>query len=173
MAKQSEPMKPIYSPARSRGFTLIEMLVTITIIVILMGLAIGGFKFVTEKQANDQAKIQVSLLSNALEEYKLDNGSYPGVVPPATSVTSNDLYKLLYYNGASATPQGKIYVSQLDEGNKQGWSEGSGSTVKIVDPWGAEYIYLNGSDTNAKNPDFDLISKGKDGTLGTPDDVRN
>lgn len=172
--KYIEPMKPNFSPSRTKGFTLIEMLVTVTIIIILMGLSVGGFQFVTQKQANSQAEIQVKLLSNALEEYKLDNGNYPVAVAPATSVTSNDLYKLLYYNGANATPQEKIYVAQLDPvTDKQGWTVGTGAGVNIIDPWEAQYIYINGSDATAKNPDFDLISKGKDGILNTADDIRN
>ena len=161
-------MKREPHPARTKGFTLIEMLVTVTIIIILMALAVGGFDFIKEKQAIEQAKIQVSLLSNAIEEYKLDNGNYP-----ATG-DSNSLYRTLYYDAAILTPPGKIYVPQLDpENNKQGWTEGAGAAVEIVDPWGQEYIYINGADADATNPDFDIISKGKDGTEGTSDDIRN
>ncbi len=161
-------MKTEFHPATAKGFTLIEMLVTITIIVILMSLAVAGFGYVNQKQASDQAKIQISLLSNGIEEYKLDNGVYP------PTGDSNSIYKLLYFNGANATPQGKIYVSQLDPlNNKQGWTEGTNANVTIIDPWGSQYIYRNGADADAKNPDFDLISKGKDTTLGTSDDLRN
>jgi type II secretory pathway pseudopilin PulG len=133
-----------------------------------MALAVGGFDFVKQKQANDQAKIQISLLSNAIEEYKLDNGSYP----PTGS--SNSIYRLLYWDGADQDPPGKIYVSQLDPvNNKQGWTDGENDTANIVDPWGAEYLYRDGSDPAARNPDFDLISKGKDGQENTADDIRN
>lgn len=167
-------MKSKLFPARAKGFSLIELLVTITIIMILMGLAIGGFNFVTQKQALEQAKIQISLLSNALEEYKLDYGEYP------PTGDSNSIYKALYWDtdgdgtGADTDTDQKIYVSQLDPANnKQGWTEGTKAGVKIVDPWGAEYIYINGADAAAKNPDFDLISKGKDGIEGNADDIRN
>jgi general secretion pathway protein G len=165
-----EPTKPMNTNSTSRlreGFTLIEMLVVITIIVILAGLSVGGFSFVMVKQANSQADIQISLLSNALEEYRIDNGGYPD-----SATATNGLYLALYYNGANATPAGKIYLSELDPlTNKQGWTEGTGSGVKIVDPWGAEYIYRTGA--SSKNPDFDLASKGKDGAIGTADDIDN
>ena len=134
------------------------MLVTITIIVILAGLSLGGFKYVSTKQANAQAEIQIKLLESAIEEYKLDNGVYP----PGN--TTNDLYTALYYNGAQEPPinDAKIYLAQLDpDNNKQGWTEGAGAGVKLVDPWGAQYIYRN---PGTLNPDFDLISKGQDGT---------
>ena len=113
--------------------------------------------------------------ADQLEEYKLDNGEYPD------TDKTNDLYKALYYNGASVTPPEKIYVSQLDpDNNELGWTEGTEANAKIVDPWGKEYIYRRGDHENAKNPDFDLLSVGKDGlTSGnasdptTADDIDN
>ena len=140
------------------GFTLIEMLVTITIIVILAGLSLGSFKYVITKQANAQAELQIKLLETAIEEYKLDNGEYP----PDDNGT-NSLYTELYYNGAQEPPvnDAKIYLAQLDpENNKQSWTEGTGAAVTLVDPWGAKYIYRN---PGTVNPDFDLLSMGQDG----------
>ncbi len=152
-------MKTNLNFRRTTGFTLIEMLVTITIVVILAGLSLGGFKFVTSKQANEQARIQIKLLERGLEEYKLDNGTFP----PSGS---EELFKALYTDGASSSDN-KIYISDLDpNNNKQGWTQGS----KIVDPWGNEYIYRY---PGTKNPDFDLLSKGPDGSQGTPDDISN
>ena len=148
-----------HRPSRAaRAFTLIELLVVITIIVILAGLSMGGYSYVTRKQAESQAAIQISLLSKAIEEYKLDNGEYPA------ASNTNELYKLLYYNGAIATPPGKIYLAELDPvNNRQGWTDGSGASARILDPFGSEYIYRRGDNVDAKNPDFDLLSKGKDG----------
>jgi general secretion pathway protein G len=159
-------MKTQPSSPNRRGFTLIELLVVITIIVILAGLSMGGYGYILRKQADSQAAIQISLLSKALEEYKLDNGQYP------PTGTTNSLYTLLYWNGANANPPGKIYLAELDPNSKgQGWIEGTGAAVKIVDPWGKEYRYNTGS--TSKNPDFDLASAGKDGTFGTADDIDN
>jgi general secretion pathway protein G len=143
------------------GFTLIELLTVMTIILLLAGLVIGGMMLAKEKQRQDKAKVQVHLLSNALEQYKADNGSYP----PSTSSTgeneSNLLYKALYYDGEQDSTK-KIYLADLNpEGNKQGWIEGKGASAKIVDPWKNEYLYRSGAAAN--NPDFDLWSKGKDG----------
>jgi hypothetical protein len=55
--------------------------------------------------------------------------------------------------------------------NTQGWTDGTGADVTIIDPWGEEYIYTTGA--ASKNPDFDLVSKGKDGILAPPDDGDN
>ena len=157
-------MKTHRSSKHFAGFTLIEMLVVITIIVILAGLSLGGFKYVQTKQANSQAEIQIKLLEKAIEEYKLDNGEYPP--QDAGTSGSNSLFTLLYYEGVQEPPVGdaKIYLSQLDpDNNKQGWTQGSGAGVTLVDPWGNEYIYRTGSDPDAVNPDFDIVSYGKDG----------
>ena len=165
-------MKTHHSSLLRRGFTLIELLVVITIIMILAGLSMGGYGYVTRKQADSQAAIQISLLSKALEEYKLDNGAYP------PTGTTNSLYTLLYWSGANTSPPGKIYLADLDPNSKgQGWIDGTGAAATIRDPWGIEYIYRRGDDSAAKNPDFDLLSKGKDGLTGTTassaDDIDN
>ncbi len=165
------------------GFTLIELLAVITIIVILAGIVVGGMKFAQEKQAREKAKLQVSLIGKALEEYKLDNGSYPAANSATGTGQSNLLFKALYWDGASdATKTKKIYLAELDPANtKQGWVEGTGDSALIKDPWGSEYRYRTGN--SAVNPDFDFWSVGKDGKTSTStttpdnkdtrDDVRN
>lgn len=189
------------SPTASRcGFTLIEMLVVITIIMIIAGLVVGSMGFVQDKQARETAKAQIALLSKAIEEYKMDMGVYPGTNPntPADGLVSEELYNALFHEGwnfvennaGTAATAKKIYLAQLDpRENKQGWvdkvaaSATPAANQKIRDPWGNEYRYRRGS--NAQNPDFDLWSSGKDGVTKTgatasdlnhkdcKDDIRN
>jgi prepilin-type N-terminal cleavage/methylation domain-containing protein len=169
------------------AFTLIELMAVITIIVILAGLVVGGMGFVTERQAKEKARVQIALLSKAIEEYKLDMGKYPGSAEntSATGTISAELYDRLFYQGyefgetpgrpdTPTDPKAtKIYLPDLDPtSSKQGWvtAETSASAKpkpaqKILDPWGNEYLYRKG--TNAVNPDFDLWSKGKDGLTKT------
>ncbi|MCP5543728.1 MAG: type II secretion system protein GspG [Akkermansiaceae bacterium] len=176
---------------RRNGFTLIELMAVITIIVILAGLVVGGMGFVNERQASEKAKVQIALLSKALEEYKLDNGAYPATSNSTTgtqSVTdangkSSTLFDVLYLDGVKNDT--KVYLPELDpDHNKQGWT--SGTSTKILDPWGKEYAYRSAVDKSGKansrtqNPDFDLWSLGKDGLTNTnpkhrtcADDIRN
>lgn len=158
-----------------KGFSLIELLIVIAIIAILAGLTIGSFQFVGSKQKFSTAEVQVNLLSNALEEYKLDNGAYPD--SPNGNNSSNDLFLALYWDtdddgeGADTDTDQKIYLSELDpNSDKQIWLSGRDGSATIVDPWGEPYIYRNGSDPSARNPDFDLISGGPDRDENTEGD---
>lgn len=187
------------------GFSLIELMAVVTIIIILAGLVVGGMGFVNERQAKEKAKVQIQLLSKAIEEYKLDMGSYPGTSAAFGGAAatgqggdySQVLYTALFYEGYQYTSQTnppsnwtratKIYLPELDpRNNKQGWvTSTTGTTptanLKVVDPWGNNYLYRTG--TGAQNPDFDLWSKGKDGNTNTSnpdmkqaankDDIRN
>ncbi len=186
------------------AFTLIELMAVITIIVILAGLVVGGLGYVNEKQAREKAKVQIALLSKAIEEYKIDMGAYPGTTTAfggtAATAASGDASQVLYqalfkegfdYTNPNTPPANwgtkatKIYLTELDPRNsKQGWVNPSTATVppanlKIIDPWGANYRYRTGN--NSQNPDFDLWSMGKDGKSrpDTPnhaenrDDIRN
>jgi general secretion pathway protein G len=180
------------NPRHGRAaFTLIELMAVITIIVILAGLVVGGMGFVNERQAKEKAKVQMALLSKALEEYKLDNGSYPATGNSADgSGQSAILFKALYFDGASdATKVKKIYLPELDPVNsKQGWTSGTATAgTTITDPWGNPYRYRTAigstgtANSNTQNPDFDLWSCGKDGLTNpssttdtkSKDDIRN
>lgn len=176
-----------------RGFSLIEMLAVITIMVILAAIVIAGTGYVKEKQARSTARMQIDLLSAALEQYKLDTGYYPTGATGGRN-DSKILYRALYWDsnddgaGADTDREQKIYLSELDpDNNKQGWTDGQRSEVILIDPWGNEYRYRSGKNNdgsanpNAMNPDFDLWSAGPDGktsdsgaeTKDTKDDITN
>jgi len=190
------------NPRSGKGaFTLVELMAVITIIVILAALVVQGLSFVQEKQAKDKAKVEIELLSKAIQDYKLDMGRFPGEdddSPEDGTGLSEELYEALFYQGyelaenparadATGLLANKIYLPQLDPvSSKQGWVEQAKTiptTTKIKDPWGREYRYRKGA--NAQNPDFDIWSTGKDGetnSTNTPagikdpknrDDLRN
>src|SRR3989442_15791293 len=59
------------------AFTLVELLVVITIIVILAGLVLATVGYVQKKGARSRAEAEIAAISAALESYKADNGIYP------------------------------------------------------------------------------------------------
>ncbi len=176
-------MKTTFS-RNKQGFTLIEILVTITIMMILAGVIVGGMGFVADRQARSTAELQVALLSRGIDEYRLDMGVHPGAGGPNDfggnaaaphGQNSRVLYRALFFEGWQArnnsdeqnpTAARTIYVPELDPtNNNQGWTGPSSSEFppadsQITDPWGSQYRYRVGA--HAVNPDFDLWSPGRD-----------
>ncbi len=101
------------------GFTLIEMLVVITIIGLIMGL-VGPrvLNYLAESKVKT-ARIQIESLSAAIDLYYLDNGHYPSqdegldalVHRPAGDDSWNGPY--LKSAAAPADPWGRPYVYKV------------------------------------------------------------
>lgn len=139
MRKQEEGMNYRKEQDRIRnrkGFTLIELLVVMVILGMLAAL-VGPKLFGnvgTSKQKT--AKIQIEMLGQALDSYRLDVGKYP--------TTSEGLNALVTNPGA------------------QGWG---GSYLKKAmpnDPWQKPYQYQS----PGSHGDYDLFSYGADGAAG-------
>jgi len=153
--------------AYAKGFTLIEVLVTISIMVVLLGLSFGIGKWALENAQVQKAVVQVKLMERAIEEYKLDNGEFP---PGDGSVRStSSLYDALYERGVLNS--GKVYMPEFDPDGSDQFREITEEGV-VFDPFKKNkkpYFYLRGVDENgervgsAYNPDFDLWSVGLNG----------
>ena len=61
----------------NKGFTLVEMLVVITIIVILMGFTLGGVQMARTRFRNAAVTSEISQFRMKLEEYRNEVGEYP------------------------------------------------------------------------------------------------
>jgi prepilin-type N-terminal cleavage/methylation domain-containing protein len=147
-----------------QGFTLIEMITVVAIIVILAGLVISVSGLVNQKANRTKAEGEMKVIYGKLDEYKNDNGIYPqtdetdkldprvDVSPTAGKyVRANlKLYSALTGDFEPAdAPDGKpekgnkIYhtfpPSQLNY-VKDG-SGGVASVRYISDPWGNPYGY--------------------------------
>lgn len=157
---------------RSPGFTLVELLVVITIIVVLATLTVGAMGYVQKKAAVDKTRTQIALLENGLEQFYADNGYYP------EGDNSLVVYQALFGDGINpdgtfGTPDGipdegaTVYIQDLDPAtDSRGMIKKSGNQpTGLVDPFGGDYLYMSGPAFKAQmnNPDFDLSSKGPDG----------
>src|SRR6266404_9930500 len=67
------------------AFTLIELIVVITVIVILTGLVLSTAGYARKKGARARAETEIAAMSAACESYKADNGVYPRDPNPNSS----------------------------------------------------------------------------------------
>ncbi len=120
------------------GFTLVELLVVMVILVLLatlVGPRVIGYLGSSRAKA---AKVQIESLAAALELYKLDNGRFPS--------TAEGLKALVERPGSVQSWNGPYL-------KKQGVP---------LDPWGKPYLYR----APGQNREFDIISFGADGQQG-------
>jgi len=154
-------------PFVRRGFTLVELLVVLAIVVLLAGLVVGILGQVGERQARKQVTLQLGMLESALV------GLAPGQLPvhPVEDGTqgSAKVFEVLF---GDPVAQGQPPVlPELDPSNDpQGWLDGQTGTsgLRILDPWGREFHYRTNDPADpgrviSSNPDFDLWSAGPDG----------
>ena len=62
---------------KQAGFTLVEILVTTAIIGILVGIVFGIAGLASKKSDNSKALAEMHIIRNALEEYRLQFGTFP------------------------------------------------------------------------------------------------
>ena len=117
------------------GFTLIEMLVVITIIGLIMGL-VGPrvLNYLAESKVKT-AKIQIESLSAAIDLYYLDNGHYPA---------ASDGLDALVRRPAGDSSWNGPYLK---------------TTTTPADPWGHPYVYK----TPAEHAPYEIASYGPSG----------
>ena len=131
------------SPRRPlRGFTLIEIMVVITILGILAALIVPRVVGRTDDARIAAAKQDIASLMQALKLYRLDNGAYP--------TTEQGLKALLARPTLEPVPQN--------------WKQGGylERSTPPTDPWGNEYKYLN----PGLKGEIDVFSYGRDGAAG-------
>jgi general secretion pathway protein G len=130
-----------------RGFTLMEMLIVLTIIGLLMGMVIFKVTDLGKTARPQKAAADIVTFKEMLAAYELDNGTLP---------TTEQGIKALW-SKPTADPVPARWHAQLDS--------------EILDPWNHPYQYRN---PGKHNPDkYDVFSMGEDGLPDTDDDIGN
>lgn len=71
--------KGIFSHIRSRGFTIVEVVVVIVVISILAGIGGAAYSNYQSRADNDTRANRAQIIANAIERYYSQNGEYPSV----------------------------------------------------------------------------------------------
>src|SRR5882672_1442920 len=136
-------MYKMYDPAhflnkaRSRGFTLLELLVVMVIIGLLAGFVAPRYFAQVGKSQVKAARAQIDALDKALDQYRVDVGRFP--------TTEEGL------EGLMTPPAGE-----------PAWGGPYLKKAVPLDPWGHAYVYTSPGTHN----DVDILSFGKDGQPG-------
>ena len=127
-----------------RAFTLVEMIVVVTIIALLAMLVAPRVLGQLGRARENVAKSAANSIAAAVKLYVVDT--------PVALTDDFDLEMLLLPETEGGGPGGP-YVENPE---------------KLIDPWGNPYVIMVPGDTNY---DFDIVSFGPDGQLGTEDDI--
>ncbi|HEU5121893.1 MAG TPA: fibronectin type III domain-containing protein [Candidatus Saccharimonadales bacterium] len=73
----------------ARGFTIVEIVVTVVVISILASLAVFGYSQVQKDARNSARASKIQVIADALEKYYAKNGEYPGC--PAMTQSGNQV----------------------------------------------------------------------------------
>jgi prepilin-type N-terminal cleavage/methylation domain-containing protein len=113
-------------PRHAGAFTLIELLIVVSIIAVLAGLTLGAMGFVNRKGAESRARTEVAALAAAIESYKLDLGNYPPSAKLYAELTA----------GKGAVNTNKVYFEP-----PPGMVNTNSKQPTLQDPYGQNYNY--------------------------------
>ena len=127
------------SSVRTRGFTLIEIMVVMVIIAILGALIGPQILGRVDEARVTKAQSDIRTLGTALDLYRMDNFNYP------------------------STDQGlRALVEKPSDPNVRNWKAGGYVQKLSKDPWGNDYQYVF---PGTRGGAYDLWSLGADGRV--------
>jgi len=124
--------------SRSKGFTLVELLVVLVILGLLVAIAAPRVMKYLGTARSDTAHIQIEKLSSVLDLYRLEVGHYP---------TDQEGLQALMEKPAQTDAWNGPYLKSKDS---------------LIDPWGVPYAYRS----PGQHGEFDLYTLGADGKEG-------
>lgn len=145
---------------KTRGYTLLEMVIAVAVILVLASLALGLYASNVDGARAQQTEMQIQSLDLACKAYKDARGAYPA-------------------DDRLAEHLGKPWTKTLDAGTavtrppfcafRKDWVDAATSTA--LDAWGRKIRYANPGTRNKGR--VDLWSAGPNGVDGDADDLRN
>ena len=158
-----------------RAFTMIELLVVISIIAVLAGLVAMVAKGAMAQSKIKKAQGQIMAMQEGLEEYKRLYGSYPKVAGGSTDpiVQAKMLYQALTGDGTNMIDGAEPTASDGNPGTdgelilEAAFAGPNGSAFTnpeyyLMDPWRQPYRYTRGDEgpETMNKTTFDIWSEG-------------
>ncbi len=128
---------------KSRGFTLLELMVVLLILALIASIAAPQVTKRLRKAKIETAKIQVDALSAAVDSFNLDTGRFP---------SNEEALKALVERPAGLPAWDGPYIKKKES---------------LIDPWGAPYKYQ----LPGKAGEYDIFSLGSDHKEGGENDA--
>ena len=160
-----------FSTSRSvnphRGFTLLEVLVSITIIAFLCGLIVSFARLSNHTARRQQARAELANWHEALHRWHARFGEYPQFenANPDIAFPVLELYQHYEIFDFDEKKIERFFYDQT--GSTTNATDTSLLKLSLKDPWGVEYYFRYISED-----DYELWSCGPDSQPGTPDDIR-
>jgi general secretion pathway protein G len=155
---------------RKKGFTIIELVVVMTIILLLAGLVAAAAQTARQKAMIARTKAMIAAIETGIGMFQADLGGYP-------SSGNTNLYNCLVSNTGTYTI-GTVTSYSLPTTNWSGpymtFKDGDltgGNT--IIDAWGTALTYTNPDTSGHGGYYVDIISYGPDRVVGGTDNVTN
>lgn len=133
----------------ARRFTIIELLTTMVVCIILLGVVLAGVSSATRRADEAKAKAQLATFVSALEQHNTDLGFYP---PQSSPTWQIDIAFM-----TSKTSQTNRLGNYLN-------IEDPPFNGSELDPWGNSWYYKSPGTVNTLT--FDLASLGLDTAAG-------
>jgi general secretion pathway protein G len=137
---------------KSKGFTLVELLVVVAILAILAAALLPKFLGYTDNAREAQTMADLSTMKSVVEIYAADEGA--GKYPAVAEIVK----------GEAGSETGIFLSKGINWTGKEGG---------VVDPYGNSYVYATDEEGDYDNQHFIIASPGKDGVFGgdSTDDI--
>lgn len=154
-----------------QGFTLVELITVVSVIVVLFALVAGAYSYADFSSKRNRTEVTIRVIRSALENYREKFGSYPTPSNPETSVVIADkvyvageaacLYQALSGDGfnqirgadANSSPESNGQIEDNEAANitladmpREIWTV-QNSTYFVVDGFGHPIRYVKAAPT--------------------------
>jgi len=129
--------------AGERGFTLVELLVTMVVIGVLAGIAIPVFLHQREKGMDTQARSDVYNVALAEESYFVDHEAYASTIVVGDAPASPADDTVYYHRSPDVSTAAVVPVSA--DGSAKAEANDQGFCVEVQSDSGAWFAYNKGA----------------------------